>query len=393
MVPHHAGRPGDLAADERLRLVFAGLDTVVEAWLDGGRSPPTRTCSPRRPRRDRRAGRPRRPRPAAPLRAPARRPDGAARRRRPGSSGCGAAVFAQLGGEGTGRGRPRAAVCRRCSRWPPVAARRRSPGAGTSGRGCRRSGSGSRSRWSASGGRWSATTTSAPSRSPTARRGRAARRGRRRRRGAGPDGARHPDRAPGRVVTAALPVEDGVARARVVVEDAELWWTHDLGTPALHDVRVELARGRRGARRPDRPRRPADGGAGPLPRPRGRPAVPLRPQRRPAVRPRRLLDPGRHAGRLGDGRAVPRPRRAGPRREHDDAADLGRRGLRARRLLRRDRRARRARLARLHVRLHRLPQRRRRTCSARWRPRPSTRSGGCATGPAWRCGAATTRCS
>ncbi|GAA1839040.1 glycoside hydrolase family 2 protein [Microlunatus capsulatus] len=47
----------------------------------------------------------------------------------------------------------------------------------------------------------------------------------------------------GRVLTAALPVEDGEARGRLVVEDAELWWTHDLGTPALHDVRVELREG------------------------------------------------------------------------------------------------------------------------------------------------------
>jgi beta-mannosidase len=29
----------------------------------------------------------------------------------------------------------------------------------------------------------------------------------------------------------------------VVVSDAELWWTHDLGTPALYDLAVELVQG------------------------------------------------------------------------------------------------------------------------------------------------------
>ncbi|QXT62867.1 glycoside hydrolase family 2 protein [Tessaracoccus palaemonis] len=37
-----------------------------------------------------------------------------------------------------------------------------------------------------------------------------------------------------------LPIVDGVAVAAVTVADVEPWWTHDIGTPALYDVRIEL---------------------------------------------------------------------------------------------------------------------------------------------------------
>jgi beta-mannosidase len=40
-----------------------------------------------------------------------------------------------------------------------------------------------------------------------------------------------------------LPVVDGQARGTLAVPLAELWWTHDLGMPALHDVRIELRHG------------------------------------------------------------------------------------------------------------------------------------------------------
>lgn len=46
----------------------------------------------------------------------------------------------------------------------------------------------------------------------------------------------------GRVVTASVPVDSGTGRAEVAlaVEEAELWWSHDLGTPALYDVTLTL---------------------------------------------------------------------------------------------------------------------------------------------------------
>lgn len=42
---------------------------------------------------------------------------------------------------------------------------------------------------------------------------------------------------------AVLKVTDGVGRGSLSVPDAELWWTHDLGDPALHEVVIELIRG------------------------------------------------------------------------------------------------------------------------------------------------------
>lgn len=40
-----------------------------------------------------------------------------------------------------------------------------------------------------------------------------------------------------------LPVRDGAAHGSLSIQDAELWWTHDLGDPALYDVRIELREG------------------------------------------------------------------------------------------------------------------------------------------------------
>ena len=37
-----------------------------------------------------------------------------------------------------------------------------------------------------------------------------------------------------------LPVHDGIARGSVMIDNAELWWTHDLGTPNLYDLRLQL---------------------------------------------------------------------------------------------------------------------------------------------------------
>lgn len=47
----------------------------------------------------------------------------------------------------------------------------------------------------------------------------------------------------GAIIETALPVTDGVARGNLVVDEAQLWWTHDLGEPALYDVRIELREG------------------------------------------------------------------------------------------------------------------------------------------------------
>jgi beta-mannosidase len=44
----------------------------------------------------------------------------------------------------------------------------------------------------------------------------------------------------GRHTTVDLPVSDGRAHRVITVPDAELWWTHDLGEPALYDVTVTL---------------------------------------------------------------------------------------------------------------------------------------------------------
>jgi beta-mannosidase len=45
----------------------------------------------------------------------------------------------------------------------------------------------------------------------------------------------------GRSVTASIPVDaDGSAEAQLEIEHAELWWSHDLGTPALYDVTLTL---------------------------------------------------------------------------------------------------------------------------------------------------------
>ncbi|GAB3276654.1 glycoside hydrolase family 2 protein [Kineosporia babensis] len=40
-----------------------------------------------------------------------------------------------------------------------------------------------------------------------------------------------------------LPVQDGKAFSTCEITDAELWWTHDLGNPALYEVRVSLLEG------------------------------------------------------------------------------------------------------------------------------------------------------
>lgn len=44
----------------------------------------------------------------------------------------------------------------------------------------------------------------------------------------------------GRVHEATTPVMDGVAAVELTLEEAELWWTHDLGDPALYDVQIAL---------------------------------------------------------------------------------------------------------------------------------------------------------
>ncbi|MBM6403050.1 hypothetical protein JQN72_02145 [Phycicoccus sp. CSK15P-2] len=44
----------------------------------------------------------------------------------------------------------------------------------------------------------------------------------------------------GRVHRTEVPVVEGVASATVGIPDPELWWTHDLGVPALHRLDIEL---------------------------------------------------------------------------------------------------------------------------------------------------------
>lgn len=44
----------------------------------------------------------------------------------------------------------------------------------------------------------------------------------------------------GRSIQAVLPVQNGAAQGPLTVDDADLWWTHDLGDPALYDVAIEL---------------------------------------------------------------------------------------------------------------------------------------------------------
>lgn len=55
-----------------------------------------------------------------------------------------------------------------------------------------------------------------------------------------PDGTRHES-------TIALSAGDGQAEGKteIALPDAALWWTHDLGTPALHDLKVALTEGDR----------------------------------------------------------------------------------------------------------------------------------------------------
>jgi beta-mannosidase len=45
----------------------------------------------------------------------------------------------------------------------------------------------------------------------------------------------------GRVHEVTVPVLERSARAELTIEHPELWWTHDLGAPALYDVRIELS--------------------------------------------------------------------------------------------------------------------------------------------------------
>jgi beta-mannosidase len=47
----------------------------------------------------------------------------------------------------------------------------------------------------------------------------------------------------GRRTTVELPVSNGQAHGTVTMPEAELWWTHDLGDPALHDVTITLLAG------------------------------------------------------------------------------------------------------------------------------------------------------
>ena len=123
-------------------------------------------------------------------------------------------------------------------------------------------------------------------------------------------------RGGGRAATAREPVtlRDGAARPRyLTLDDPPLWWTHDLGEPALHDLRVTLQQRRRGRRRARAPRRRAHARARPAARPRraGHALLPLRAQRRRHLRPRRELDPGRlvrRRARVGALRAADRGR-------------------------------------------------------------------------------------
>ena len=47
----------------------------------------------------------------------------------------------------------------------------------------------------------------------------------------------------GALTSVELPVTDGRANGTLIVPEAELWWTHDLGDPVLHDVTVTLLDG------------------------------------------------------------------------------------------------------------------------------------------------------
>ncbi|MGP6178569.1 glycoside hydrolase family 2 protein [Microbacterium sp. A196] len=48
----------------------------------------------------------------------------------------------------------------------------------------------------------------------------------------------------GEMIELDVPVEDGIGRSRTVIDivlpNAELWWTHDLGNPALHRLQLQL---------------------------------------------------------------------------------------------------------------------------------------------------------
>ena len=99
-----------------------------------------------------------------------------------------------------------------------------------------------------------------------------------------------------------IPIAAGSGSAFLGLEDAQLWWTHDLGEHRAGD----LAPGRRRRGGPDR----RSGGAAhdharPFAGSRGRAPVRVRAQRRTDLRPWRRLATGEHAGRLGLGRAAP----------------------------------------------------------------------------------------
>ena len=113
-------------------------------------------------------------------------------------------------------------------------------------------------------------------------------------------------------------------------------------------------------------------------------------QRRARVHEGRQLDPGRQLRHARDRGAIPLPAAVGRRRQHEHAARVGRRHLRGRPLLRPRRRAGAAGLAGLHVRLQHVPRRRRRSSRTSARRRSRT-CAACATTRAWRCGRATTR--
>ncbi len=149
-----------------------------------------------------------------------------------------------------------------------------------------------------------------------------------------------------------LPVLFGRAQGTLAVPEADLWWTHDLGDPLLYDVMITLLAGKTTMdRATDRIGlrtivldRSADPEGGNLFRFILNGMVLFAAGRR--------LVAGGHAGRVCCRGPGPSPDRPGPRRWHEHAAHLGRWDLRARRVLPRLRRSWCADLARLHVRLY-----------------------------------------
>ena len=363
VVPPARSRRPRCGDGERLRLVFEGLDTFATVYVDGeevgshanmfrpaafddrpGRAPWSRSASTRRSRTSDR-------------RCPSSGPT-------PRRSGCGCA-------------RPSTAT------------------AGTGGRGCPRSASGApvelrRERRAASPAwrsrRWrsgrDALVSVRVEAEAFAARGRADRRRR---------AARARRR---RSTTGSVALRDGAGTAYLALDDPPLWWTHDLGEPALHDLRVVLRDGDEPVDARRAPRRRAHDRARPVARPgrAGHALLPLRAQRRSRSSPaaRTGSPPSRSPARSS--RPATRGCWTPPRDANMNMLRVWGGGIyESRPLLRGLRRARAAGLAGLHVRLRHLPggrAGRRRSSSRRAR-----RSRGCAATRAWRCGAATTRTS